>query len=119
MEEGRITLRATQYEHLNGMAGVMDVAPDVLARMHWTFFHVAAPNWLITSDNPVSLRVPDHPEWGFGLRRKDIQILFPITRTMGLLAVWSENDDHHIDLPAAGDLGDGKVVAVAREWRAA
>lgn len=116
IEEGEIRLRANQYEYLNGMAGVMDVAPDALEQMQWTFFHIAAPNWLVTSDNPVSLRVPDHPELGFGLHRKDIQIMFPITRTMGLLAIWSNDNDHHIDLPEDGDLGDGNVVAVAKEW---
>jgi hypothetical protein len=114
MEEGGIIVCATQYEYLNGMAGVMDVAPDVLGQMQWTFFHTTAPNWLLTSDNPGSLRVPDHLERGFGLRRKDIQILFPISRTMGLLAVWSGNDDHHIDLPAVGDAESSSLSASPR-----
>lgn len=118
-DEGQLTLRASQSDQLQGMAGVLDVASISINRMNWVFFHATPPKWFITSDNPVSLRVPDHPEWGFGLARKDIQLTFPVTRSISLLATWGLVSDageiFHIDLPAKIETAQGVTIDVGNE----
>lgn len=119
VDEGKIRLRASQGQQLEGMAGVLDVAPVATGRMRWLFYHTLPPKYFITSDNPVSLRVPDHPEWGFGLGRKDIQLSFPVTRNISLLAVWPQDgeagDVIHLDLPSVVEVAPGTVINVGDE----
>ncbi len=115
VDTGKLTFRASQGDQLQAMAGVMEVAAVTLSRMQWVFYHTTPPHWFITSDNPVSLRVPDHPEWGFGLRRKDIQVSFPVTRTIGLIASWGVGDDIHMALPRTVELGSGGIVRIGDE----
>lgn len=114
LDEGKITIRASQGEQLQGMAGVLDLAPIAISQMRWLFYHAIPPTWFITSDNPVSLRVPDHPEWGIGLARKDIQLTFPVTRSIGLAATWAQDGDAgdsiHIDLPMTVEVTPGVNV---------
>ncbi len=80
----------------------------VLTKMQWLFCHTAVPEWLITSDNPVTLRVPSHPEWGYGLARRDIHVQFPASREVCLWAMWGKEPDMHLDLPAPVEAEDGQ-----------
>lgn len=119
LEEGKIRFHLSQWDHVQGMAGVLDAVTIPITKMRWVFFHTSPPNWFITSDNPVSLRVPNHPEWGFGLRRKDIQLTFPVTRSIGLLACWGQDTDSgavtHIDLPAVVETALGETIPIGEE----
>lgn len=119
VDDGTLRLRASQSQQLQGMAGVLDVAPVAIGKMRWLFYHTLPPKYFITSDNPVSLRVPDHPEWGLGLRRKDIQLTFPVTRSVSLLAAWPQDGEAgeviHLDLPAIIEVAPGTVVNIDDE----
>jgi len=119
IDEGKISVRATQGQQLQGMAGVMDVVPEALARMRWIFFHSAPPNWFITSDNPVSLQVSSQPELGFGLGRSDIRVSFPVTRNIELIATWPQDgetdNEIHRDLAALAESFPGLALNIGDE----
>jgi hypothetical protein len=115
VEQGKIKVRASQSQHLVYLSEVMRVALAVISRMRWIFCHAADGHWFITSDNPVSLMVPKRPEWGLGLARRDIQLQFPVTRNIGLWAVWGMGEDMHLRLPDTIVTADGTLHEVPEE----
>jgi len=60
--------------------------------MKWTFFPATDEYKFLTSDNPLFRLDPTYDPkspYGVGLRNKNIEVTFPISRNMALLAGWN------------------------------
>jgi len=79
------------FTHIGEMA-------SVFADMHWTFVETPAGKHFLTSDNPVA--VLNTETWAFipyiaGMLDPKVQVTFPITRDLALLARWVEEPDDY------------------------
>jgi len=64
---------------------------DLFSKMSWQFAQASTPSFFITGDNPVFHCVPDRGPAGIfppGLADKDIEITFPLSRTVCAVGAW-------------------------------
>ena len=90
----------------------MNVSLDVwqiIYQMNWRFLFCPAGHVFLSSDNPVNLcRSLAEEKYGFGsygavagLKHKDVELTFPLTKNIALLAGWINSDDlSYIDVPS-------------------
>lgn len=81
------------FTHIGEMA-------SVFADMHWSFVEAPSGKHFITSDNPVSvLNTETHAFIPYiaGMLDPKVEVAFPITRDLGLLARWIEKPDTYCE----------------------
>ncbi|MCH7759021.1 DUF4238 domain-containing protein [Patescibacteria group bacterium] len=93
--------------------GSMDASlkvSSIIYNMKWRFLVAPKDLVFISSDNPVNLRRPEaEKKYGFnalgarlGLKYKDIQLTFPLTPEIILLAGWKNSDDlKYLEIPGS------------------
>jgi hypothetical protein len=67
--------------------------------MRWTFYYTDADYSFLTSDNPVTYEAPSRDDDGaspVGLNHKDVEVTFPLTREVALVADWSDTEDRYV-----------------------
>ena len=70
----------------------IDLAP-IIHQMYWIFLHARGRYRLVTSDNPVTYADPTHnptSRIGVGLKTPNVEVTFPITQKLALLAGWKD-----------------------------
>ncbi len=73
--------------------GLYDRLPPIFFNMNWTILEAQAPQYFITSDNPVIFEVPpayQSPIYGGGIVHKMVELTFPLTAQHCLLATWNK-----------------------------
>jgi hypothetical protein len=97
--DGTEPFKASQVQQLRLMISMVEEAWPGINGMFWTFWHSEDPHWFVTSDNPVSWRNPVTGR--FGLYSKDVELYFPVTRNILLIAKYVnvEEDGRKVAAP--------------------
>ena len=71
------------------MQGAVEIAEE-LFRMGWVFLVSEAPDYFITSDNPVCMHDPTNTSrfYGTGFRHENVEITMPLSRAVALVVGW-------------------------------
>lgn len=112
---GKISLNdfKESYQNFNEVfsASSMDVSLsvwEIIYKMKWRFLLSPDNLFFLSSDNPVNLCRPlAENKYGFGshgavsgLRHSDVELTFPLTKNVALLAGWLNSDDlNYVDVP--------------------
>jgi len=86
-----------------------DKLAPIIFNMRWTILEAEKGSHFVTSDNPVLWRVPPlHAEafYDGGIAHKKVELRFPLTKTLCLLANWEK------DTPRRFTLDDDLVAAM-------
>ena len=75
-----------------------DVAP-VFHAMNWAFFETTDEEYFLTCDNPLYYMDPTYKSgsfYGVGLMNKKLEVTFPLSKNLALLATWGDLKGYHI-----------------------
>lgn len=74
-----------------------EVAP-IFHRMRWAFLETTDDEYFLTSDNPLYYLDPSYKPgsfYGVGLMNKNLEVTFPLSRNLALLATWEGLTGYH------------------------
>lgn len=86
---------------------------NIISKMHWSFLKSSDQDLLLTSDNPVVIVDPNGESnfLGPGYLNKNIELTFPLTPNLCLLATWKNDPDrfHNIDRYTVANTNDRTI----------
>lgn len=87
-------IKAMDHVGLLGLTAAEKVA-KMIFNMKWKFFYAPKNIEFVTTDCPVSLSDPSHKSnlYGIGFANRNIEVMFPVTKEVILIATWGHNDD--------------------------
>jgi len=101
-----------------GLLMMIEELVPIFYDMSWAFLGATDQYKFVTSDNPLFYCDPTHdPEsfWGVGLLNKNIEVTFPMSRDLMLLATWQKLEGYtQLDNELVRDINRRPVASASR-----
>lgn len=118
--EGNYDVKITNPDYsLNFIfKAAQDIAP-ILHGMKWAFFETSDNEYFLTCDNPLYYMDPTYKPgsfYGVGLMNKKLEITFPLSKNLALLATWEGLTGYHHTTPKIRETFNRRTIIAAQNF---